>query len=78
MTASSSGDGVWPTRGTEASGLKCPEKQTEEKMGRGKGCRGGGVTTQRWEESTHPAHCSVKTGRDIIMQYTHISAMDAG
>ncbi|TNN84169.1 hypothetical protein EYF80_005496 [Liparis tanakae] len=33
MTVSSSGDGVWPTRGTEASGLKRPEKQTEEKTG---------------------------------------------
>lgn len=35
---SSSGDGVWPTRGAEASGLKCGRKRAadrREKMERG-------------------------------------------
>lgn len=46
---SSSGDGVWPTRGAEASGLKCRRKRAAdgEKMGRGKGAGAeGGNNTE--------------------------------
>lgn len=44
MTASSSGDGVWPTRGAEASGLKCGRKRAADRGEDGKrlGCRSGG------------------------------------
>lgn len=48
MTASSSGDGVWPTRGAEASGLKCGRKRAADRGEDGKrlGCRSGGGATE--------------------------------
>lgn len=47
MTVSSSGDGVWPARGAEASGLKCGRKSTAERRegDQKEGCKPGGVTT---------------------------------
>lgn len=66
---SSSGDGVWPARGAEASGLKCGRKRAADRGedGEREGCGsgGGGVTTQRRGEST-------QTGGDIVMQYIYI------
>lgn len=43
MMVSSSGDGVWPTRGAEASGLKCRRKRAADRGEDGKrlGCRSG-------------------------------------
>lgn len=48
---SSSGDGVWPTRGAEASGLKCGRKRAADRGEDGKRLRrrsGGGVTARKW------------------------------
>lgn len=49
MTASSSGDGVWPTRGAEASGLKCGRKRAADRGedGEEEGVQEQGVATQR-------------------------------
>lgn len=47
---SSSGDGVWPTRGAEASGLKCGRKCAADRGEDGKRLRhksGGGVTAHK-------------------------------
>lgn len=51
MMVSSSGEGVWPARGAEASGLKCGRKRAadrEIRWGEGRGAVAGRITTQRW------------------------------
>lgn len=51
MTVSSSGDGVWPTRGAETSGLKCGRKRAADRGEDGGrlGCRNGG---EGWGNNT--------------------------
>lgn len=70
MMVSSSGEGVCPARGAEASGLKCGRKRAGERMGRGQVAvaKGRGDSTEVGE-STYP----VKGDGNIIMQQTHIS-----
>lgn len=62
--ASSSGDGVWPTRGAEASGLKCGRKRAADRGEDGKrlGCRSG--------EGRQHARGRVKMSADVQLTET--------
>jgi len=51
MMASSSGEGVWPARGAEASGLKCRRKRAEERKEDGER-RDGRVQKQERSNNT--------------------------